>query len=186
MSSDAGKISGVAGRYATALFELARSNNALDQVEADLKSVKAMLAESEDFLRLTKSPVFTSDVQEKALDAIFAKAKISGLAANFFKLVAQNRRLFAAPGMIAAFEALLSAHRGEVKAEVTSAVALTDKQREALSGALKSVIGKDVAISEKVDASILGGLIVKVGSRLVDASLRTKLNSLQIAMKEVG
>ena len=186
MTAEGGKLSGVAGRYATALFELALQEKALESVEADLKAFKAMLADSSDLTRLIKSPVFSAEDQAKALSAVFSKAGIKGLAANFFLLAAKNRRLFAAPGMIEAFEVLLSQHRGEVKADVTTAEALSASQRQALASALKSVTGKDVAMNEKVDASILGGLIVKIGSRLIDASLRTKLNSLKIAMKEVG
>lgn len=186
MTAEGGKLSGVAGRYATALFELALQEKALEAVEADLKLVKAMLDESADLNRLIKSPVFSSEDQIKALDALFAKVGIKSLAANFLKLAAKNRRLFAGPAMIGAFFSLLSQHRGEVHADVTSAEPLSAAQRKALSEALKSVTGKDVAMNEKVDASLLGGLIVKIGSRLVDASLRTKLNSLKIAMKEVG
>ena len=186
MTAEGGKNSGVSGRYAKALFELAVQENAVEKVEADLQAVKALLKESADFRRLIESPVFSSEDQQKALSAVFAKAGVSGISENFFKLVAKNRRLFAAPGMISAFEALLAQHRGEVKAEITTAEALSAAQRKALAGALKSVIGKDVAMIEKVDASLLGGLVVKIGSRLVDASLRTKLNSLKIAMKEVG
>lgn len=186
MTAEGGKLSGVAGRYAQALFDLAREEKALDAVEADIKTFRALLEESEDMRRLVRSPVFSAEEQIKALDGVFAKVGIKSLAANFFKLVARNRRLFAAPEMAVAFQRLMADHRGEVRAEVISAEKLTAAQRKALAEALKSVTGKDVNMHERVDASLLGGLIVQIGSRLVDASLRSKLNSLKIAMKEVG
>jgi len=178
-------VSGMAGRYATALFELADEAGAIDSVKADLDRLAALIAESADLARLVKSPVFTADEQLSAVTAILAKAEIAGLAGNFVKLVAKNRRLFALPGMIADFAALAAAKRGETTAKVTVAAPLSDEHLDALKATLAEKTGKDVQLDVTVDPSILGGLIVKLGSRMVDASLKTKLNSIRHAMKEV-
>ncbi len=178
-------VSGMAGRYATALFELADETGAIDSVKADLDRLSAMVAESPDLARLVKSPVFTADEQLKAITAILEKAEISGLAGNFVKLVAKNRRLFAIPKMIADYAALVAAKRGETTAKVTVAAPLSDTHLATLKEALAHQTGKDVSLDVTVDPSILGGLIVKLGSRMVDASLKTKLNSIRHAMKEV-
>ena len=179
-------VSGVAERYASALFELALSEKKLPAVEKDLNAFGKLLDGSEDLMRLLRSPVFSSDDQLNAVTAILAKAKISGLAGNFLKVVATNRRLFVVPGMLQGFNALMSAHRGEITADVTVAEALSAKQTKELKAALKRVVGKDVAINATLDPSILGGMIVKVGSRQIDTSLKTKLSSLKLALKEVG
>lgn len=179
-------MSGVAGRYATALFELGVESKSLDQIEKDLGGFNKMLSDSDDLQRLVKSPVFSADDQLMSLTKIFEKAKFSGPAANLIKIAAKNRRLFAVPNMISAFNQLLSQHRGEVAADVVSAQPLEDTQMDDLKKALKKSLGKDVALNVRVDPSILGGLIVKVGSKMIDTSLRTKLNSLKIALKEVG
>lgn len=178
-------VSGMAGRYATALFELAENAGAVDAVKADLDGLSALLAESPDLARLVKSPVFTAEEQLKAMSAVLGQAGITGLAANFVKLVAQNRRLFALPKMISEFSALVAARRGETSAEVTVAAPLSDDHYAALKAALAAQTGKDVHLDVTVDPSILGGLVVKLGSRMVDASLKTKLNSIRHAMKEV-
>jgi F-type H+-transporting ATPase subunit delta len=178
--------SGVAGRYATALFELALEEKALATVEQDLNRFASALDAVEDLRRLVRSPVFTAEEQQRAIAAILDKMEIEGLTANFLKLIARNRRLYAAPDMIKAFRALLARHRGQASAEVTSALSLTEGQLRALQTALKAALHKDVQLDQKVDATLLGGLVVKVGSRMVDSSLRTKLNSLKQTMKEVG
>jgi len=178
-------VSGMAGRYATALLELAEEAGSIDLVKADLDTLTAVMAESADFSRLVKSPVFTAEEQEKAVKAVLANLGISGLAANFVQLVARNRRLFALPGMIKAYAALVAAKRGEVTAQVTVAEPLSDAHTAALKQALAEKTGKDVGLDVTVDPSILGGLVVKIGSRMVDASLKTKLNSIRHAMKEV-
>ncbi|MDI7862481.1 F0F1 ATP synthase subunit delta [Rhizobiaceae bacterium n13] len=179
-------ISGVAERYAASLFDLALESGGVDAVSADLDRFQALLDESADLRRLVASPVFSSEDQLKAVTAINEKAEIGGLVGNFLKVVARNRRLFALPGMIQAFRAIAARHRGEISAEVTSAHALTAAQEKELKVALKGVTGKDVTVSVTVDPSILGGLIVKVGSRQIDTSLRTKLSTLKLALKEVG
>src|SRR5690242_12736618 len=174
----------MAGRYATALFDLALEANAVDAVKAELERFDALVAESADLNRLVRSPVFSAEEQLQALSAVLDRAAIRGLTANFLKLVASNRRLFAVRDMIKAFRALVAQHKGEATAEVTVAEPLKDAHVEALRAALKSVTGKDVDLDVKVDAGILGGLIVKLGSRMVDSSLRTKLNAIKHAMKE--
>lgn len=178
-------VSGMAGRYATALFELATEAGAVDSVKADLDRLSALIAESADLARLVKSPVFSAEEQLKAMSAVLDRAGIAGLSGNFVKLVAQNRRLFALPGMIADYAALVAASRGETSAQVTVASPLSDAHLAALKEALAEKTGKDVTLDVTVDPSILGGLIVKLGSRMVDASLKTKLNSIRHAMKEV-
>jgi F-type H+-transporting ATPase subunit delta len=179
-------VSGVAGRYATALFELARDEKSVDAVKADLDRFEAMLADSADLARLVRSPVFSAEVQSKALAAVLEQAEISGISANFLKVLTANRRLFAVGDIIRAFRALVAKFKGEATADVTVAGKLTKKNLDALKAALKSVTGKDVALNVKVDPSIIGGLVVKLGSRMVDSSLRTKLNSIKHAMKEAG
>jgi F-type H+-transporting ATPase subunit delta len=174
------------GRYANALFELGSEARATDEVAGLLDDFMAMMDSSDDLRRLVRSPVFSAEEQTNAIMAVLARAGIGGLAANFIGLVAKNRRLFALPDMIRGFRALVAEARGEVTAEVTSAETLSAAQKKALAAELKKALGKDANISETVDPSLLGGLIVKVGSRMVDSSLKSKLNSLRIAMKEVG
>jgi F-type H+-transporting ATPase subunit delta len=178
--------SGVAGRYATALFELALEQKALEQVAGDLNRFDEALDAFDELVRLVKSPVFTAEEQGRALAAILEQLKIDGLTKNFLLLVAKTRRLFATPDMIRAFRAMLARHRGEMSASVTAATKLTESQVTALKQALQAALGQEVMLEERVDPGLLGGLVVKVGSRMVDTSLRTKLNSLKVAMKEVG
>jgi F-type H+-transporting ATPase subunit delta len=179
-------VSGVSGRYATALFELARDTQSVDAVLADLDQFDRLLAESSDLKRLVRSPVFSADAQMKALNAVLEKAEISGVSANLLKVLTANRRLFAVADVIRAFRALVAKFKGEATADVTVAEALSDSNLDALKAALNSVTGKDVTLNVKVDPSIIGGLVVKLGSRMVDSSLRTKLNSIKHAMKEAG
>ena len=186
MSGENPNISGMAGRYATALFELARENEALEHVESDIDAFQAMLDDSADLRRLVQSPVFSAEEQQRALSAVLDKAGIGGITENFFGLIVQNRRLFSVRSMTSAFRALLADHRGEVTANVVSAEPLSDAQVDALKSALRETVGREVLMDTKVDETLLGGLIVKVGSRMIDNSLRTKLNNLKIVMKEVG
>ena len=186
MAGEQQTVSGVAGRYATALFELGLEANALDKILNDLNSFHEAMDAAEDLRRLVKSPVFTPDEQLRAISAVLEEIKIDGLTANFLKLVAKNRRLFATPDMIKAFRALLAHHRGQTSAQVITAATLEDGQVRALQQALNAALGKDVELDQRVDPALLGGLVVKIGSRMIDTSLRTKLNSLKVAMKEVG
>jgi F-type H+-transporting ATPase subunit delta len=176
----------MAGRYATALFELALEGNAVDDVKSDLDRFDAMVEESADLERLVRSPVFGADEQEKAVGPVLDRMGIGGLAAKFVKLVTANRRLFAVREIVRAYRALVARHKGEVTAQVTVAEPLGDAHRTAIQDALNSVTGKHVGLDVKVDPAIIGGLVVKLGSRMVDSSLRTKLNSIKHAMKEVG
>jgi F-type H+-transporting ATPase subunit delta len=178
-------VSGMAGRYATALFELALEDKAIDAVKSDLEQFDALIADNPDLARLVRSPVFSADEQLKALSAILAKAGIKGVAANFLRVITTNRRLFAVRDMIRGYRTLVARHRGEVTAQVTVAEQLNDKNLEALKNALKSVTGgKDIDLEVNVEPAIIGGLIVKIGSRMIDSSLRTKLNAIKFAMKE--
>jgi F-type H+-transporting ATPase subunit delta len=175
----------MAGRYASALFELALEEKATDAVEADLDAFDALIASSADLDRLVRSPVFDADDQLRALSAILDKAGIMGLAANFLRVITTNRRLFAVRAMIRGYRMLVARHKGEVVAHITVAEQLNDKNVDALKSALKSVTGgKDIDLDVTVDPAIIGGLVVKVGSRMVDSSLRTKLNAIKFAMKE--
>ena len=186
MSGEEPIVSGMAGRYATALFELALENKAVDSVRSDLDRFDALVNDVADLDRLVRTPVYGADEQGRALTAVLEKAAIGGIAAKFLKLVTANRRLFAVREMIKGYRALVARHNGEVTAQVTVAEALNDAHRSAIQDALKSVTGKDVGLDVKVDPAIIGGLVVKLGSRMVDSSLRTKLNSIKHAMKEVG
>lgn len=182
MATDDPVMASVAGRYASALFDLAKDDNKVDEVEKDLTAFQALFHESEDLARLVRSPVIASEDQSRAIVAVLGKVGAGVLTTNFFKLIAKNRRLFAADDMARAFKALAARHRGEVSAEVTSAHALSDAQRDELKAVLKQSVGKDVTLATKVDASLLGGLIVKIGSRMVDSSLKTKLATMKAAM----
>lgn len=185
MTGDDATVGGMAARYATALFELAQEAGQIDAVQGDLNRFDALLNESEDLRRLVRSPVFSADEQLKAISAILDRAGISGLAGNFIRLVAQNRRLFAVTGMLRAFRALVARSRGEMTAEVTVAEPLSDARLDEIKQALREITSKDVNLEVKVDPAIIGGIIVQLGSRMVDASLRTKLTAIQTAMKEV-
>jgi F-type H+-transporting ATPase subunit delta len=178
-------VSGMAGRYATALFELAQESKSIDAVKGDLDRFTALIEESPDLLRLVRSPVFTGEQQGRAVEAVLDKAKIGGLAAKFIATVAAKRRLFAIREMITGFSRMVSAAKGESRAEVTVAEKLNDKHLAAIKELLSTSTQKDVELDVKIDPAILGGLKVKIGSRMIDASLKTKLNSIRNAMKEV-
>ncbi len=171
------------GRYATALFELAQQAGSVDLIGKNLDDFAALLDTSGDLKRLVSSPVFSAEDQAKALEAIITRAKFAPLAVNFFRLITRNRRLSAVKEMISAYRTLAADARGDVVVEVVSADKLNAAQVKNLKTALKDVQGRDVQLVERVDASLLGGLIVKVGSRMVDNSLRTKIQNLRQAMK---
>ncbi|MEM8986355.1 MAG: F0F1 ATP synthase subunit delta [Pseudomonadota bacterium] len=184
MASDLPQIAGVAGRYALALFELAEETNAIDALAQELSDLKGVLDGSDDLTRLIKSPVIARADQEKAIDAVLEKAGASALARNFIGVVAKNRRLFALPDIIKAFGTLVAAHRGEVAASVVSAGALSDSQAARVKSEIEAAIGRSVNLEREVDPALLGGLVVKVGSRMIDSSLRTKLTRLKSVMKQ--
>jgi F-type H+-transporting ATPase subunit delta len=179
-------VEGVAGRYASALFDLASASGKVADIETDLVTFQGLLDQSPDLVRLVRSPVIATDDQNKAIAAILDKVRISGLAANFLKLVTSNRRLFSIQDIIKAYRALAARSRGEVTAEVTSAVPLNNEQTAALKETLKASVGKDVTLQARVDPSLLGGLVVKVGSRMIDSSLKTKLQNLKVALTGAG
>ena len=176
-------MSGLPGRYAHALFDLADEQGTLDAVRDDLISLQTMIREAPDLSRVLTSPVVGRNEQAAAVDAVMERAGIGDLTRRFVNVVARNRRLFALPGMIDVYRALLAQRRGEMTAEVTSARPLSEAQRSALETALMRSVGANVSIDARVDPGVLGGLVVKVGSRMVDSSLRTKLEKLQISMK---
>jgi len=190
VSADTTNVSGLSGRYATALYELAESHEALDQVADDLRLIAQMIESSDDFERMIRSPVISRKEQSKAILAILDKAEVSDISRKFVGVTASNRRLFALTDIIRDYLTILAGKRGEVMAEVTSAQALTDAQQAELSKALNEAIGAPggdkVTIKSTVDPGLLGGLVVKLGSRMVDSSLRTKLQHLQLAMRGTG
>lgn len=204
MSSEQPVLAGVAGRYASALFELAldvetgrgeglealaaevSDRGAINAVEADLAGLQDLLKDSEDLRRLVRSPIFGRDDQTRAMTAIMSQAGVTTMTRNFVSLVALNGRLFVLEDMIRNFRSLVASHRGEVSATVTSASVLGDVHVEALKASLKETLGQDVQLDLQVDESLIAGLIVKVGSRMIDSSLKTRLTNLKIAMKEVG
>ena len=186
MAGEGSIVSGMAGRYATALFELAVEAGSIDQIKNDLDSFDQLAAANPDLMRLIRSPVFGADEQAKALAAVLQRAGITGLSAQFLKVVAANRRLFAVRRMIRDFRALVANYKGEVTADVTVAERLNDARFTEITSTLAAVTGKDVQVNVHVDPAIIGGLIVKIGSRMVDSSLRTKLSAIKHAMKEAG
>ncbi len=177
-------LSGVAARYAAALFDLAREQNAIDAVGRDLDQFDAMVQGSPDLTRLLRNPVFTAEEQSRATDAILTRAGIGGLTGNFIRLVASNRRLFALQDMIRAYRDLVADAKGIVRAQVTLAEPASERVMAEITAALREAARAEVAVSVKIDPSLIGGLVVKMGSRMVDASVRTKLNSIRLAMKE--
>jgi F-type H+-transporting ATPase subunit delta len=187
VAGEAPIVSGMAGRYARALFELALEAKAVDAVKADLENFESAVAQSDDLRRLVRSPVFSANEQTRALGAVLKSVGTGGLTANFLLVVTSNRRLFAIGQIIRAFRALVARWKGEISAEVTVAEQLSSAHLETLKGVLKSVTGgQAIDLSVKVDPAIIGGLVVKLGSRMVDSSLRTKLNAIKLAMKEAG
>jgi F-type H+-transporting ATPase subunit delta len=180
---EANITAGLAGRYASALFELARDGGSIAAVESSLAALTAALGESADLKALVTSPLISRTNSAKAIAAVAAAMKLDTLTTRFLGVLADNRRLADLPAMIRAFGQIVAAHRGEVTAEVTTAHPLDADQLAALKAQLRSRVGRDVAVATKVDPAILGGLVVKLGSQLIDASIRTRLNSLAQAMK---
>ena len=186
MASEGTGASGLAGRYAAALFDLADERHALDAVAGDLRELRAMLHDSGDLMRLLRSPVLTRDEQGKAIAALAERAGLTELTRSFLGVVAGNRRLFAVSEMIEAYLRTLAERRGEVTAEVTVAQPLDESRQAALMEQLRRAVGARVAVDIRVDPALLGGMIVKVGSRMVDASLSSRLQRLRLAMRAGG
>ena len=183
-SQDGPILSGVAARYASALFELARDERAIDAVAADLDRFGRLIQENPDLRRLILSPVFTADEQMGSIAAILDRTGISGLAGNFIRLVASKRRLFVLPDMIRAFRELVSEAKGIVRAQVVLAERPSDAVMSDITSALRDVAKSEVALDIRIDPSLIGGLIVKMGSRMVDASVRSKLNAIRLSLNE--
>jgi F-type H+-transporting ATPase subunit delta len=177
---------GIAGRYATAVFELAKDGKKLKALETDVDTLDAALAGSADFRDLIASPLYSREQQSDAIVAIAKKMKLSPTMANTLNLMAGKRRLFVLPQLVSELRGLIADEKGEVTADVTAAKALTKAQQDKLAKSLKETVGKDVKINMAVDESLIGGLVVKVGSKMIDTSIRSKLASLQNSMKEVG
>ena len=186
MSEPVSISKGIAARYATAVFELAKEGKKLKGLETDVDALDAALDTSADFRDLITSPLYTREQQTTAIDAISKKMKLSATVANTLSLMAAKRRLFVLPQLVGALRALIADEKGEVTADVTAAKALTKAQQDKLAKTLKASVGKDVKIKMAVDETLIGGLIVKVGSKMIDTSIRSKLASLQNSMKEVG
>ena len=186
MSEPASISTGIAGRYATAVFDLAREGGQVAAIEADVDALDAALNDSADLRDLLSSPVYTRDEQGRAIAAIAQKMALTQTMQNVLALMAQNRRLFVLPQLLAGLRARIAAEKGEVTAEVTSAKALTKTQSDKLAKTLSTNVGKTVKINATVDESLIGGLVVKVGSKMIDTSIKSKLAALQNSMKEVG
>jgi F-type H+-transporting ATPase subunit delta len=183
LASDNSHIAGLAQRYATAVFELAAEERAIEAVESDFEQLKAMLHDSPELTRLVRSPLFSREDQARGMEAVLAKAGTSDLTRKLVLLLAQKRRLFALAEIIRAFENLLARHRGEVAAEVTSARPLSNEETTELRRMLKDKLGREPRLTTHVDPRLLGGLVLKLGSRMIDSSLRSKLDGLRAAMK---
>jgi len=177
------EASGLAGRYAGALFDLAKEQKLLDQVQADLSGLKGLISSSADLTRLIESPAISKDEQVGALTAVAKKAGASDLTIKFLGLLANKRRAFVLPDVIDAYGSLLADEKGEVQADVVSAIELTKEQADDVQKKISQSVGKTVDMTLRVDPSLLGGLVVRVGSRMIDASLKTKLHQLELAMK---
>ncbi|MEK0082015.1 F0F1 ATP synthase subunit delta [Benzoatithermus flavus] len=185
MPASTAMASGVAGRYATALFELASERSALEQVERDLAALDRAIAESADLKRLISSPIVSREDQARAMEALSDQLGLGRIVKNFLGVIAERRRLAALPAMIAAFNRLLAQHRGEETAEVTSAVPLDEAQLASIKDAVAAYAGRPVQLTTSVDPGLLGGLVVRIGSRMIDASLKTKLQHLELSMRGV-
>lgn len=186
LSATLSVLSTIARPYAAALFDLASDAKAVEGTEKDLDALSGLIASSDDFSRFLQSPTISSDAKREALEAILAKAQPSELVSNTLRLVAKNGRLFALPAIISAFKALAAESRNELTADVASATALTAAQEKELAEVLKGRLGKDVILNTRVDESLIGGLVVKVGSQMIDTSLKTKLSAMKIAMKGIS
>jgi F-type H+-transporting ATPase subunit delta len=186
VSEPASISTGIASRYATAMFDLAEEEGALAALEADVATLEGALAESADLRDLITSPLYGRDASEAAIGKVAEAMGLNPITGNTLRLMAQKRRLFVLPALLRSLREMIAAHKGEVTADVVSAKALTDAQADKLAATLKAAVGRDVKLNATVDESLIGGLVVKVGSRMIDTSIRAKLNALQNTMKEVG
>ncbi|ASM73217.1 MULTISPECIES: F0F1 ATP synthase subunit delta [Roseobacteraceae] len=186
MSEPASISTGIAKRYATAVYDLAKETNSVKAIETDIAVLQDAMAQSDDFNAMIHSPIYTRDQQGAAVSALAKNMELSGVMSNTLALMAQKRRLFVLPQLVQTLRDVIAQDKGEVTADVTSAKALTKTQSDKLAKTLTASMGKTVTINATVDESLIGGLVVKVGSKMIDTSIRSKLNSLQNVMKEVG
>lgn len=178
---------GLAGRYAGALHDLASEAGLTQAVQADLAALQTLISENAELKSVISSPVYARDEQAKALNAILEKAGAQELTRKFIGAVADNGRLFALSNIISAYDAMVAAAAGQVSAEVTSAVALDEERQALVEKTVASLASADdVALTMKVDPSLIGGLVVRIGSKMFDTSIKTKLNRLEMAMKGVA
>ena len=186
MAEGAIGVSGLAGRYATALFELARDRDEISSTESDLLTLGSALESSGDLRRLINSPAIAREQQARAMDVVAEKMSLNTLTRNFLGLLARNRRLFALEQIVRSFTDLSTHERGETIVEVVSAMPLSDMQLSDIALQLREAAGRKVIVRSRVDGSLLGGLIVKIGSRMIDNSLSNKLERMKLAMKGIG
>ena len=186
VSDQASNSSGIAERYAAAVFEIAKEQGEIDTLETNLDDLASALQTSDDLRSLINSPIYSRETQQRAITAVADKMGLAPMLKNTLALMAQKRRLFVAPALISQLREMIAKHKGIVTADVTTATELTDAQRDALASKIKARVGHDVKVKTTVDESLIGGLIVRVGSKMIDTSIRSKLASLQNAMKEVG
>lgn len=183
MASEASAVSGVAGRYATAVFELAQEEKSVDALARDFSALAEMIAQNADLERFVRAPIFSREEHKKGMDALLRRMEAAPLTVRFVLTLAEKRRLFALPEIIRAVDKLMAHQRGEVDAEVTAARPLSDEQTAELKRVLKAKLGRDARLATRINSSLLGGLIVKVGSKMINSSLRTKLEGLRVAMR---
>ena len=186
VSEPASISTGIASRYATAIFELSREENSLDKLESDVAQLETALKDSADLRSLVSSPIYGRDQQQAAIGTLAERMGLSATVANTLRLMASKRRLFVLPQLLTRLRERIAEEKGEVTAQVTAARALNDEQRARLAETLKGAVGRDVHIDMSVDETLIGGLVVKVGSKMIDTSIRSKLSQLQNTMKEVG
>lgn len=186
MANSVSMSQSIAGRYAQAVFDIVKEAGGLDDLARQTDELQAALDESADLRDMIASPLYSRDQQSKAIGALSEKMGLSGMLANTLQLMARNRRLFVLPQLVTALRELIAVERGEVTADVTSAVALSEEQQKRLTDTLAEKSGKKVKLNTRVDETLIGGMIVKMGSKMIDSSVRSKLASLQNAMKEVG
>ena len=186
MATDDVMMASAAGRYAAALFDLANEENKVADIAGDLGNFKAFLDQSDDLKSLVESPLYSTEQQASAITALADRAGFGDVTKNLLSLLIKNRRLAIVSDVVKVYRSLVAKSRGEVTAEVTSAVVLSDEQVAELKETLKASVGKDVQLETRIDEGLLGGLVVKIGSRMVDSSLRTRLSNLRLSLKEVG
>ena len=186
MTEPAGISTGIAGRYAAAIFELIREDGGIEMLERDVSTLENLLRDSRDFREMISSPVYSRDAQERAVAAVAAHVGLSDTMTKTLRLMASKRRLFVLPQLAAELRRRIADERGEITAEVTAAQPLSDEQRRRLAETLKGAVGREVKLDVSTDPGLIGGLVLRVGSRMIDTSIRSKLAALQNTMKRAG